>query len=147
MGMYTELRFFAKIRNPPADVEAVLRCLAGADKQELPLVAIDHQFFRSSRWAQIGWMDSYHFAADSGSSFRYNKIANAYFLTIQCNLKNYDSEIEKFINWVTPYCEGIGPLDGDGEPYEDGFPGTFMGYYRYEEAETPTLIHHDGRKA
>ncbi len=146
MGMYTELRFFAEMPRPiDCQVEMVLSHLVGP-WCEYPYEPPAHPFFECSRWLSIAKMDSYYFNADTHSSFRFDEVANSHFLTIQSNLKNYDSEIEKFIDWITPHCRGIGPLDEDGEPYGDGFPGTFMGYYRHEEDEIPTLIHHDGRK-
>ena len=59
-------------------------------------------------------------------------ISNAYYLCVRANLKNYGEEIRKFLDWITPYLE----------KYE----GEFLGFYRYEESEQPTLIYHKATK-
>ncbi|RUS01125.1 hypothetical protein EFW58_01156 [Bacillus velezensis] len=48
-------------------------------------------------------------------------------MTIRCNLKNYDNEIENFIEWISPF---IYKKDGN----------YFIGYKRYEEDKEPELI-------
>ena len=48
-----------------------------------------------------------------------------YFLNVRCNLKNYYSEIELFLDWLCPYMETEG----------------FIGYMRYEECDDPVLIY------
>lgn len=40
-------------------------------------------------------------------------------------LKNYNSEIEEFLDWLEPYIE----------------TNDFIGYMKYEEFEDPTLIY------
>ncbi|MCA1800256.1 MAG: hypothetical protein LC650_03090, partial [Actinobacteria bacterium] len=61
---------------------------------------------------------------ETSSSLNYDDIGG-WFLTIRCNLKDYDDEIEKFIDWITPYTDSTG----------------FVGYKRYEQDEEPTLIY------
>jgi len=71
---------------------------------------------------------SYYFDADTISTIRKDDITQQWTLCIRCNLKNYDDEIEKFLDWIHPYL--------------DKQEGDFLGFYRYEETEQPTLIHY-----
>jgi hypothetical protein len=57
----------------------------------------------------------------------YNDIDGQYHLNVRSNLKNYDSEIENFLDFISPYIE----------------TDEFIGYMRYEESEKPTLIYID----
>lgn len=131
MGMYTEFHFNSRLKkDTPKEVIQVLRCMLDADKDgETELSKIpDHELFKTDRWACMLRMASYYFDADTHSTLRFDTIADQYFLCVRCNLKNYDSEIEKFIDWIKPYL--------------DKYEGNFLGFYRYEETETPTLIYY-----
>lgn len=130
MGMYTEIHFNAELkRDTPEDVLSVLRYMVGG--AVIPARMPDHPLFSTSRWAYMLTCDSYYFAADSRSTLRGDDIAGCFFLCVRSNLKNYEAEIEKFIDWITPYVDA-----GDGD---------FLGFLRYEETEWPTLIHHPNR--
>ena len=72
-------------------------------------------------------MDSYYFDADTHSTLRFDDISDSYRLCIRCNLKNYSDEIQKFIDWIIPFL--------------DKYEGEFLGFYRYEETEVPTLVY------
>ena len=61
-----------------------------------------------------------------------DEIAKAHFLCIRSNVKNYDGEIQHFIDWITPCL--------------DKHPGDFLGFRRYEETEDPTLIYMPGEQ-
>lgn len=127
MGMYTELHYNAELRKDvPEQVIKVLNYMLhfepGEARPELP----DHPLFKTERWPVMLRMDSYYFAADTPSTMRKDDIGEQYLLCIRCNLKNYGSEIEHFINWI--------------DPYVDAYEGDFLGFYRYEESEEPTLI-------
>lgn len=124
MGMYTELHFYSELRSDaPQEVIDVLVWMAGGDGKEPP--APDHQFFDCDRWRVLFRMDSAYFDAKTHSEvFQEYEV---WFLNVRSNLKNYDGEIEKFIDWVRPYLAKE--------------PGEFLGFSRYEESETPTLIY------
>lgn len=128
MGMYTALHYAAELKSDvQQEVIDVLNYMLAGDKPQQPSLP-DHPLFTTARWEWMLLCDSYYFDADTHSTLRYDDIANSYYLTIQCNLKNYDDEIEKFCDWIKPYI--------------DKEPGDFLGYSRYEEAETPTLIYY-----
>lgn len=123
--MYTELHFNSELKKDiPQNIIDILQYMI--DHENEPALP-DHEFFQTSRWSSLFTMGSYYFDADTHSTLRKDEITNSYFLCVRSNLKNYDSEIEKFINWIMPYLA----------KYE----GEFLGFYRYEETETPTLIY------
>jgi hypothetical protein len=125
MGMYTELHLNAEMRqDTPEQVLEVLRYMLGEMDTEPSLPS--HEFFQTSRWRVLFKADSYYFSADTHCTLRWDKIARTHYLCIRSNLKNYDSEIEKFVAWITPY------LANDA--------GEFLGFHRYEEDQQPTLI-------
>lgn len=124
MGMYTEFHFNSRLKQdvPKEIVDTLTYMLEETTAPKLP----DHELFKTARWEFMLRSDSYYFDADTLSTLRYDEIAEAYVLCIRCNLKNYNSEIEKFIKWIMPYLDR---MDGD-----------FLGFLRYEEDELPTLI-------
>ena len=124
MGMYTDFCFDAELNGDlPEDVIAVFTFLGDmADGQPaLP----KHSLFETSRWACLGGASSAYFDAQPHYNFRNEH--GSYFVSIRTNFKNYESEIEKFLDWVTPYL--------------NKFEGDFLGFSRYEETEEPTLIY------
>lgn len=125
MGMYTEFYFNARLKEDvPLEVVNTLNYMLGGEKAlDLP----DHELFKTARWDFMLRCDSYCFDADTHSTLRFDDIGNQYSLCIRCNFKNYDDEIEKFISWVKPYL--------------DKYEGEFLGFYRYEECEQPTLVY------
>lgn len=130
MGMYTELVCAFNLKEEtPTEVIGILERMCDGDIQDLNLIELpDHNLFKSARWKFMLKSDSYYFDGDSHSTIRNDSIGG-YYVTIRCNLKNYDDEIEKFIDWVKPYIS----YGGNGD--------YFIGYSRYEESKEPTLIY------
>jgi hypothetical protein len=127
MGMYTEIHFNSELKkNLPESIVKVLQYMIDGERENEPELP-DHEFFKCRRWSSLFRMDSYYFDADTHSTLRFDDISNAYYLCVRANLKNYDSEIQKFINWIMPYL--------------DKSEGEFLGFYRYEGTEEPTLIY------
>lgn len=128
MGMYTEINIcFDLIENAPKDVVAILHYLID-DKTIIPFISFpEHDFFKCDRWDMIACSDSYYFDGSTNSKIVFDDISKTWKINIRANLKNYDSEIEKFLNWLEPYIDTKG----------------FVGYTRYEESEDPTLIYND----
>lgn len=126
MGMYTEFHFNVELpKNTPKDIIDILQYMMGdiEKKPHLP----DDAFFECERWELLFSCDSYYFAADTHSTLRYDDIGDCWYLCVRSNLKNYDNEIEKFVSWIAPYLESL--------VYE------FLGFYRYEETNRPTLLY------
>jgi len=136
MGMYTEIVVAIELKRhdlPERKVIDALRAMAAApDEDEEPNELPDAPFFRCPRWRWLATCDSYYFAGDSHSTFRFDEIAKTWFLTIRSNLKNYNDEIGCFLDWIAPYSEPRNVKD-DGT--------YFVGYWRYEEDRDPTLIY------
>lgn len=128
MGMYTELYIAVEIKkDTPEDVINILKYLFDHDRDDFrtePENLPGHDFFKCERWMCIGSMASFYFQPKATSKFY--KQLEYYFITSRSDLKNYDGEIKKFLDWVMPYIEAY---DGD-----------HLGHYRYEENDQPTLI-------
>lgn len=125
MGMYTELNIGVKICPTPTVVQK-LNYMLGKDTED---VHIDHLLFTDqTRWEYMLLCDSYYFDGQADSKLFVDDLIPdepMYFLNVRCNLKNYNEEIEKFMDWLCPYIETEG----------------FLGYKRYEEDDNPTLIY------
>ncbi len=133
MGMYTELvcAFELPEDTDPCVIET-LQIMTGEiemDEHVLP----DHELFQTDRWYFMLRCDSYYFPGTTHSEIKHDEIAKDYYVTIRCNLKNYCGEIEKFIDWITPYIYRGAPENDKGK--------MFIGYKRYEEDAEPTLIY------
>lgn len=125
MGMYTEFHFNVQLKKDVSEqVVNVLNKMLGEDVDvSLP----EHELFITPRWEIMLRCDSYYFDAQTHSALIKDKFSEGLYLCIRCNLKNYDSEIEKFVDWIKPHI--------------DGYEGKFLGFSRYEETEEPTLIY------
>lgn len=127
MGMYTELHFNSELKKDvPINVIDILRHMIG-EYDDAPSNTPEHELFDTNRWNYMLQGTSYYFDADTNSTLRWDRISGSYYLCIRCNLKNYDNEIEKFVDWIKPYLEKS--------------HGEFLGFSRYEEVEKPTLIY------
>mgnify|MGYP001616492046 CR=1 FL=1 len=126
MGMYTQLHFASDLKpDTPKEVIEVLEAMATGRTDNLGKLP-DHEFFNCSRWEVLFTMGSGYFDYDTHCKFWKEGYLDFYVLNVTSNLKNYDSEIEKFLDWINPYLD----------KYDDDF----LGYHRYEETEKPTLI-------
>lgn len=131
MGMYTEFVMAAKLKkDTPKTVIDILEFMM-RDREDPPIDLPDHPLFQTERWGIMLCCDSAYFAGDTHSMLSKRKydFGVEYTLTIRCNLKNYDSEIEWFLDWISPYIDST--YDG------------FIGYMLYEEYDDPTLIYFD----
>lgn len=127
MGMYTELVLGVEIV-PDDNVIGILRHML--DEIDHFDGDYSHPLFETPRWSYMLNCGSWYFDGQTDSKLFTRKLCDyvAYFLNVRCNLKNYDDEIELFLDWLNPYIKTQG----------------FLGYYRYEEFENPTLIYKDG---
>lgn len=119
MGMYTELILKCSVKKDcPEQVKAILNSLFNGVEynKELP----NHPFFLCSRWEYIGSSHSYYHVPWHDAKYQDNYIFS------RCDLKNYEDEIENFLDWLSPYI--------------DAQPGACIGWKWYEEDETPTLL-------
>jgi len=121
MGMYTELVLKIDIkRNLPDQVYKVLEYLFTESDIPSELDIPEHEFFKCTRWKDIGSSNSYYHIP---KTFNYY---DREYLFSRSDLKNYEDEIDKFIDWINPYincCEG-----------------KCIGWHWYEGSDSPTLI-------
>lgn len=132
MGMYTEFVCALKIKNnTPKEVINILDFMSNGNEKikAEELILPNHDLFECSRWVYMFRSDSYYFNGVTNTIFKRDETFGYYYLTIRTNLKNYDGEIEKFLDWIKPYIECYG--------------NEFLGYSRYEEFEEPDLIYYD----
>lgn len=123
MGMYTELVLGVELSSEPTVIDTLKLMLDGDEENKV--VTIDHPLFSTSRWAYMLLCDSFYFDGQTDSKLVYDENSKSYYLNVRCNLKNYDNEIEKFLDWLCPYIKTEG----------------FLGYSRYECDADPTLIY------
>ncbi|MFS0657480.1 hypothetical protein AB1L07_02480 [Niallia alba] len=135
MGMYTELVCAFELKgDTPKQVLRTLCYMTGDENEEiLDLYGIPTHplFLDGNRWRFMLQCDSYYFDGETNSKLTTDLLIPekpSYYLTVRCNLKNYNDEIEKFIDWLKPH------IATDHEHQ-------FIGYKRYETDNEPTLIY------
>ena len=128
MGMYTEFVFGCSIKvDAPQEVISILRGLMWSG-DDIPQTTPCHDFFKCARWKYIATSSSAYFGfSESNSCFKNTSCGMV--LSIRSSIKNYDGEIEKFVDWIMPYVES-----GSGQD-------DFLGYKLYEESEIPILFY------
>ena len=128
MGMYTELIFSAELKSDlPEQVVNVIQYMCDGKNQ--PDILPEHDFFKTNRWRYLFTMSSCYFVDTISPVFRRDKYDDDWRLSTRSNLKNYDGEIEKFLDWIKQYITG-----GCG----------FRNYYAivcYEEQDEPTIYY------
>ena len=90
-----------------------------------------HSLFKTDRWDSMLRSGSYYHIPYNVKLFEYNDISENYYLVVRSDFKNYQGEIGKFFDWITPYIKKYGDK-------------TFIGYSLYEEATEPTLYYLKG---
>lgn len=127
MGTYTELNIGVRLRHDtPTKVIDILRYMLNEENAVKPDILPDHALFNTQRWHFMLVSDSSYFDGRTDSSMEFS--GSVYELNVRCNLKNYDDEIIKFLDFISPYIK-----------YEG-----FIGYTRWEYIEDPTLIYKEG---
>lgn len=133
MGMYTEIVFRADL-DPSRMTQADQTALGllfhdgiyrSVEREQLPI----HSLFDTPRWRQLFTTYSFYHAGCAARALTVEpsctKVAGA------GHLKNYDQEVELFLDWVAPFL--ISRHRGDG----------FLGWMRYEEDDHSTGLWHD----
>lgn len=128
MGMYTELvlSFELKEDTPDGIINTLLHMIRG---MIFPPGFMDDKFLdKTNRLKYMLSSSSYYFAyPESLSKIYSDSITHTHHVSIRCNLKNYENEIELFLKWITPYI--------------NNYIDDFLGYSLYEEDRNPILIY------
>lgn len=128
MGMYTAISLGIELRkDTPDEVTELLRCMVyGNYGGQVGCKIPDHPFFVCTRWQSLFRMDSYYFDYQTNWSFDLDEITRTWHLSGVSNLKNYDNEIDKFLDWINQYIHQAAC--------------GHLGWTRYEEDIYPRLI-------
>lgn len=135
MGMYTKFSVVIPIkRETPKEIQEVLVDLvenAGYKLDSGELQKPNHKFFESDYFS--AQCDSYYFTGTHNSAVKYShefEEVHRLVLHIDCDFKNYEDNINLFLDFVAPYID-----------IEDMWQPTFLGYSLYEEDLNPTLYY------
>ena len=119
MGMYTEIFVNVDfIKTTPQYVLDVVKAIVDGDYESHLLKD------KPNRWSGLFCNMSYYTPNTCCSKLTYDNISKNWSLIGKGDIKNYDSEIEAFFKFISPW------VDDD-----------FMGYMRYEEYREPTLMY------
>ena len=127
MGMYTKLHCNIKIKKGAIECIEILKYMIG-EKEKIDFDIPNHDLFKSkdSRWNFMLKCCSCYFTDSQNSNLKESYYG--YTLHCDCDFKNYENEIELFLDWISQYAD-----------YEDYYE--FAGYKIYEEDKVPTLIY------
>ena len=125
MGMYTELIFGVVLKkDTPDQVIKALKYMIGETEKPNDFPLPDGR----CEWLFQG--GSYYFAInDSVTKMWIDKIDKQWHISTRSNIKNYEGEIETFLEWIKPYIDG-----GSGRR-------NFYAITIYEEASVPTIYY------
>lgn len=106
MGRYTELIFGAKLKKEtPQSVINTLRYMVGQIEKPDPLL------YDKGRNPLTGG-SGYFGVSASKPEFTFGALSETWQISTRGNIKNTDSEIEIFLDWIEPFVEvGSGALD------------------------------------
>lgn len=107
MGHYTEFRFTGhlKAEMPAVEIDllktVIIKCVWELDESgEIKRPAITHKFFDCPRWLSL--LTDKDFDEDKFSRLTVNP-EGGWVLDIYSSFKNYDHEIDYFLDWIAPY--------------------------------------------
>ena len=127
MGMYTKLHCNIKIKKEANECIEILKYMLG-EKEKIDFEIPEHNLFKveDNRWEFMLKCCSDYFTGTQNSKLIDNEYN--YVLHCDCDLKNYENEIELFLDWISQYGN-----------YNNWYE--FVGYTIYEEEKVPTLIY------
>lgn len=100
MWMYTELIFWATLK--PDTPEEVIEVLQNMIWEKETIKEFPFKWERASYMLQCS---SYYFWTDPHHFLKFDEIQKSYKISTRSNVKNYDSEIENFLEWIKPYID------------------------------------------
>ena len=125
MGMYTELIFGAKLKSDtPEDVIETLKYMVGVGQEPATKA-----FETKSGHNPLRGGSFYFGVTNSVTEMKYHDIGKAWQISSRANIKNYENEIEDFLEWIKPHID-----QGSGE--KDMYAITI-----HEEIGEPTIYY------
>lgn len=132
MGEYTKFSVILPIKtDTPENIKNILIDIVENSGNNLKTMELpEHEFFKDENRFYFAQCNSYYFTGTSNSKIHYNekigcKTDNRMILHIDCDFKNYENEIDLFLNFIAPYV--------------DANHNTFLGYSREEKFINPEL--------
>ncbi len=128
MGMYTELIFGASIKkDAPKEVINTLHYLVNGKKlyEEVEI----EKSVTDGRNVLNGGGSYYFGVCDGVAKMWFDDIRNEWIVSSRTNIKNYESEIQTFLEWIKPFVHSG---SGDREMYAITI---------YEEQSEPTVYY------
>ena len=125
MGMYTELIFGAELKKetPNEVIEALKYMLGEIEEKPNNFPLPDGR----CEWLFLG--SSAYFPISGVNSLSKDNIDNQWRLSTRSNIKNYEGEIQLFLDWIKPYIsQGSGSRD-------------MYAIVTYEEAREPMIYY------
>lgn len=101
MGHYTDFYFKAKLNLSRDVADFVTTSLIMTNIESAPP---EHEFFKCERWTQLFCEDSSFY--NKTQSISQNIERRYYTVEIWSCFKNYDNEVEKFLEWIKPFVIG-----------------------------------------
>lgn len=109
MGMYTRLALWVGVDDEAAaDIQLTLQSQTWGGRRS-PLLGSSYSFITA------------------GTRLVRDLAVEAWYLTVDGSIKNYDGEIDAFLTWI--------------EPHVKAYDGDFVGFTQYEDDEAPTLLY------
>lgn len=127
MVMYTQLVLGVDlVKDVPEEVVRILKYMCGQKEDQFETLP-DHPLFKCKGWSYILNYTSSYFQGNTDSKVYYHNYygENYYSLNVRCNFKNYEDELEHFLNWLSPYVKTTDKV---------------IGYSLHETERLPTWI-------
>jgi hypothetical protein len=131
--MYTEMLLTCDLkRDTRKDIIEWLEAMVDDSKEWDDVEKLSPNEMVRTRFREGLLGGSYYFYGQPMMEFEYDQISKTYHLTVLTNIKNYENDIGRFINMLTPYIKAL---------KED-----MLGYIRYEEDRLPTVMMWNGNE-
>ena len=125
MGMYTELIFGCSLKpdTPELVIDSLMHMLGHKERPaDFPLDKLSCRWMFDRASYSFGVCKPVH-------DMWFDSIGNNYVISVRCNIKNYDCEIETFLEWIKPHIE-----------YGSGNRNMYA-IVTYEEQNEPTIYY------
>lgn len=121
MGMYTAFHISVRLKkNTPDYIIKILMSMVEDAKFPEGVTLPSHPFFSTERGEVLFRMSSAYHPYGMPQLIKPKHEWDEWTLIVNSSLKNYDSEIEKFIDWIKPYVsDGVAynQYEEDNKPY------------------------------
>ncbi|MCB9854047.1 MAG: hypothetical protein H6818_00050 [Phycisphaerales bacterium] len=148
MGDYTELNLGVKLRgNTPKYIIETITLLIEGDAfvlEDLPVAVRQEPLFAEPSYWQFMLINcSYYFDGQPCHVWKYDEIANGWFLTLRANTKNYSEEWTRFLQFIVPFVESKGFVGTHWYEYDVAPKLIFMRAGKFEFISLPTQMIQD----